>query len=95
MKVIVESNLTIQNIFEPPIEFYIDDEAVTLRDLLEKVSNTCTTIQLLRDGELGDDLRNISVNGKEYFSLPNGLRTILKDGDTVNLEIYMEPLGGG
>ena len=95
MKVIVDSNLLIQHVFEPPVELGFDGGRVTLLDLLKKVDSLCMSVQLLADAEPGDDIRNIFVNGKNYFSLPKGLGTVLNDGDKVNLEIYMEPLGGG
>jgi len=95
MKVVVDSNLAIQGLFEPPVELSFNGESHTLKGLLEKVGSMCSSIQLLKDGAIGDDIRNIIVNGKEYFDLPQGLATALKDGDHVHLEIYMEPLGGG
>lgn len=95
MKVIVDSNFVIKNVFEPPVELPFKGITFTLRDLLEKVDDMCASIQLLKDGELGDDVRNIFLNGKDHFSLPKRLGTPLKEGDRVNVEIYMEPLGGG
>ncbi len=95
MKVILESNLSIANIFEPPLELRFNKHTCSLRDFIQKVGDMVTPIQLMKDGQIGDDLRNIMVNGKDYFFLSKGLDTMLKDGDRVNLEIYMEPLGGG
>ncbi len=95
MKVTLDSNLSIMNVFEPPIELRFNGNTVTLKDLLEKINDLCSGIQVLKDGAPGDDVRNIILNGKDYFFIPKGLDTPLKNGDHVNLEIYLEPLGGG
>ncbi len=95
MKVTLDSNLSIKNVFEPPTELQFNGDIVTLKDLLEKVNELCRGVELLKEGALGDDVRNILLNGKDYFFIPEGLNTALKEGDSVNIEIYMEPLGGG
>jgi len=95
MKVIVDSNIIIKNAFEPPVELHLKDQCATLKDVLKAIDQRCAVIQLLKDGELGEDVRNIFLNGTDYFSLPERLGTIMNEDDKVEIEIYMEPLGGG
>ncbi len=96
MRVLVDSNITVKNIFEPPVELnFKEDRATTLKDVLLEIGKQCSVVQLVRDGGLGEDVRNIFLNGTDYFSLPNRLATLLNEGDKVEIEIYMEPLGGG
>lgn len=94
MKVLLDSNLMIKNVFEPPLEWHFEGESISLRALLQRVKEKCASLKILQDGEAGDDVRNILINGKDYFLLGR-LDAILNDRDRVGLEIYLDPLGGG
>jgi hypothetical protein len=98
MKVIVDSNFIIKDLFEPPLELHLEGNGLTLEALLKKVKDMCapaTSLELLQEGEIGDDISYVFLNGKNCFSLPAGLRTLLEEGDRVEVEIYMEPMEGG
>jgi hypothetical protein len=96
MKIIVDSNLYIPKVFEPPIELNFEGGTITLKDVLERLANICMSVQFLKNnGELGFDVDELLLNRKNYFSLEQGLLTSLQEGDRVRVEIYMEPLGGG
>lgn len=94
MKVVVESNLYISNLFEPPFEAELP-EGSTLRELVVRLNNGCKTLRFLEGENLGDDLKEVSLNGRSLFALPRGLDTPLKEGDRVRVEVYLDPLGGG
>lgn len=95
IKVKVDSNLRIKNVFEPPLEVDLQDGEDTLSDVLQKLSDRCPYLRFVEEGEMGDDLRHVYINGKSHFQLSEGLKKKLKDGDTVRVEAYMEPLAGG
>ncbi|PIW01618.1 MAG: hypothetical protein COW41_02090 [Deltaproteobacteria bacterium CG17_big_fil_post_rev_8_21_14_2_50_51_6] len=95
IKVTVDSNLFIKDVFEPPVEVNIKDDEDTLRDVLQKLSDRCPYLRFTEGGEMGDGLRHVYINGKSHFQLPEGLKRRLRDGDTVRVEAYMEPLAGG
>jgi hypothetical protein len=44
---------------------------------------------------MGDDLRHLYLNGESHFSFPEGLKRKINEGDTVLVEVYMDPLAGG
>ena len=96
MKVVIESNLTIGNIFEPPVELVFQSEIITIKDVLERLGNICESVQFLRkDGDLGNDVDEVIVNDENYITLKRDLNTYLKEGDRVTVNIYYEILGGG
>jgi len=96
MKVILDSNLHMNRVLEPPVELNLEGEAITLRDILKKLASRCASIEFLtKDGEYGRDVDEMFINDKSYFTLPQGLQTCLKEGDRVNVKICMEQLGGG
>ena len=94
-KVRVESNLRITNVFEPPLEMELRDDETTLRDVLRRLSAMCPYMKFIEKGEMGDDLRNLFLNGESHFSFPEGLGKKVHEGDTIRVEAYMEPLAGG
>ncbi|RLA95881.1 MAG: hypothetical protein DRG69_02490 [Deltaproteobacteria bacterium] len=94
MKVIVESNLHISTLFEPPMEVELEGDG-SLQSLLARLNERCRSIRFLEGGSVGDDVHEIVVNGQDLFSLPQGLDTPLREGDRVKVEVYMDPLGGG
>jgi len=95
VKVNVDSNLQIKNVFEPPLEIELSNGENTLRDLLQKLSATYPYLKFINQGEMGDDLRHIFVNGENHFSFSEGLQKKINDGDTVLVEAYLDPLAGG
>lgn len=95
VKVMVDSNLRIKNVFEPPLEIELRPDASTLQDVLERLYEMYPYLKFIDNGEMGDDLRNLFLNGKSHFSFSKGLKKEIKDGDTVHVEAYMDPLAGG
>ena len=95
VKVNVDSNLQIKNVFEPPLQIELDDSENTLKDLLTKLSAMYPYLNFINHGEMGDDLRHIFVNSKNHFTFSEGLQKKINDGDTVLVEAYLDPLAGG
>ena len=95
VKVEVDSNLQIKNVFEPPLEIELDDGKNTLKDLLNKLSDMYPYLNFINQGEMGDDLRHLFLNGENHFSFPEGLQRKINEGDTVLVEAYLDPLAGG
>ena len=95
VKVNVDSNLQIKNVFEPPLEIELSNGENTLKDLLQKLSGMYPYLKFINQGEMGDDLRHIFVNGENHFSFSEGLQKKINDGDTVLVEAYLDPLAGG
>ncbi len=95
IKVKVDSNLRIKNVFEPPLQMDLKDGENTLKDVLQKLSAMYPYLKFIERGEMGDDLRHLYLNGESHFSFPEGLKKKIKEGDTVLVEVYMDPLAGG
>ena len=95
IKVKVDSNLRIKNVFEPPLQMDLQEGENTLKDVLQKLSVKYPYLKFIERGEMGDDLRHLYLNGKSHFSLPEGLKKKIHEGDTVLVEAYMDPLAGG
>jgi molybdopterin converting factor small subunit len=95
IKVKVDSNLKIKNVFEPPLELELKDDENTLKDVLGKLAEKYPYLRFIEKGEMGDDLRHLYVNGQSHFSFSEGLKKELTEGDTVLVEAYMDPLAGG
>ncbi len=95
IKVKVDSNLKIKNVFEPPLELELKDDEHTLKDVLGKLAEKYPYLRFIEKGEMGDDLRHLYVNGQSHFSFSEGLKKQLTEGDTVLVEAYMDPLAGG
>ena len=91
----VDSNLKIKNMFEPPLEIELSDGERTLKDLLQKLSSMYPYWKFVHQGEMGDDLRYVFINGESHFSFAEGFRKKVNDGDTVLVEAYMDFLAGG
>ena len=94
MKITIESNLWIQNTFEPPMELELGPETGELRDVLQKLSGIYPTLRLIDHGEMGEDLHYLYLNGESHFSFSEGLRKKINTGDTIMLETYLEPIDG-
>lgn len=95
IKVKVDSNLKIKNVFEPPLDIELKDDEHTLKDVLGKLAEKYPYLRFIEKGEMGDDLRHLYVNGQSHFSFSEGLKKELTEGDTVLVEAYMDPLAGG
>lgn len=95
IKVKVESNLRIANIFEPPLDMELQDGENTLQDVLQRLYEMYPYLRFIDKGEMGDDLRNLYLNGKSHFIFSEGLKKKVNEGDTVRVETYMDPLAGG
>ena len=96
VKIKIESNLKIKNIFETPLEIELSEDQATLKDVLQIVSKRFPpNLRFIEKGEMGDDLRQVYLNGQSHFSFSEGLQKKISDGDTVHVEAYMEPLAGG
>ncbi len=95
IKVKVDSNLRIKNVFEPPLEIELKNDKNTLKDVLGKLSEMYPYLKFIEKGEMGDDLRHLYLNGENHFSFSEGLKRKVIEGDTVNVEAYMDPLAGG
>ena len=91
MKVIVDSNMAIYGVFQPPIQIELDRSGATLEELLEELSDLCPSVEFIRDDELGSDIQTVLVNEKEHYNL----NTNLNEGDKVMIMVEMAPLGGG
>jgi len=95
VKVTVDSNLRIKHVFEPPIEVELQDGENTIKDVLRTLSAKYPYLRFIEQDEMGEDLRHVYVNGKSHFTFSEGLTKTLKQGDTVLVEAYMDPLAGG
>ena len=99
MKIILDSNLYIYKVFDPPVELTLEEGSI-LRNILEGLRSILGShsepFQFLQEkGEIGKDIDKITLNGKDYLSLREGLRTLLKEGDQVKIDILNFPLSGG
>ncbi|OPY76904.1 MAG: hypothetical protein A4E64_01323 [Syntrophorhabdus sp. PtaU1.Bin058] len=95
VKVKVESNLKIKNVFEPPLEVELSNNENTLQDVLQRLYEMYPYLKFIDQGEMGDDLRHLFLNGESHFTFSEGLKKRINDGDTVHVEAYMDPLAGG
>jgi len=95
VKIIVESNLHITDVFEPPLELQVPEET-TLKDLLMELTDRYVSVNLLNEkGQLDADIDELTINGKDFFTLKKGLNTSLTEGDRVRFQIQMVQIGGG
>lgn len=91
MKVVVDSNMTIYGVFQPPVEVELRGAKVTLRDLLHELTELCKSVEFITDNEVGNDIKTILINNKEYYAID----TKLNDGDKVMVIVEVAPIGGG
>ena len=91
MKVVVDSNMSIYGLFQPPVEIELKGSTPNLRELLHVLSDLCKSVEFIRDDNMGSDVDRILVNNKEHYYLD----TSLNDGDEVMVMVEMAPLGGG
>ncbi len=95
IKVKIDSNLRIKNVFEPPLQMDLQEGEHTLKDVLQKLSGMYPHLRFIERGEMGDDLRHLYLNGESHFTFSEGLKKKVSEGDTVRVEAYMDPLAGG
>ena len=87
--------ITVKTDFEPNREGTIVelDREITLRNLLEDISNKLHyPIIHPETGEL-DSLLQVNVNDRDCYTLPKRLDTLLTDGDVV--EVFMAVIAAG
>ena len=95
MKVIIESNLHITDVFEPPVELRVPEET-TLKDLLMELTDRYVSVKLLNEkGQLDADIDELTINGKDFFTFKKGLNISLSEGDRIRFQIQMVQIGGG
>ena len=95
MKVHIKSNFFVPGL-EKRDDIDFDQSQMTLREFLEKLSKLSpTSIEYVRPGAelLDPDDWEVEINGTPYQYCSDGLRTSLKDGDTVTIKILA--FGGG
>jgi molybdopterin converting factor small subunit len=95
IRVKIDSNLRIKNVFEPPLDLELQMDQNSLGDVLQKLSDMYPHLSFTEQGDMGDDIRHVFLNGSSHLAFDEGLRRKLREGDTVHLEAYMEPLAGG
>jgi hypothetical protein len=82
-------------VFEPPLELRVSEET-TLKDLLMELMDRYGSMKLLNDkGQLDADIDELTINGKDLFTLKKGLNTGLHEGDRIRFQIQMVQIGGG
>ena len=96
MKVLVKGFFDVQKAMDNNARIEIEEDALSLRDILEYLSNRFGTelSKLILDPEtkgLADHVM-LLVNGFNYLYLPKMLDTDLKDGDEIAL---FPPIAGG
>lgn len=71
-------------------EIELGGPEATLRDLVEKLAETGIGLRLVdaQTGKVGQ-MFALSVNRRQYDSLPDGLYTRLKDNDSVEIALAM------
>ena len=95
ISVTINSNIRIKGTLGPPIEIELEGSENTLEDALKKLSAMYPDLRLIENGERGDDLGLLSLNGEDYFSFPEGLKKKINDGDAVLVEVYIDVIAGG
>ena len=95
MKIYIKSNFFVPGL-EHADSVEIDRPKITLQDFLEELTRRAPTpIEYVRQGAetLDPDDWEVAINDIPYEQCPDGLRTVLKDGDTVTITIVA--FGGG
>jgi len=95
MKLYITSNFFVPGL-EHADSVEIDHPGMTLREFLEELSKRAPTpIEYVRPGAetLDPDDWEVAINGIPYQLCADGLRTVLKDGDTVRISLLA--FGGG
>jgi molybdopterin converting factor small subunit len=95
MKISLESNVDLGEIFGQKGKAELEIQTATLRSVLQELSNRSQGRVDLIDRRTGDvDIDCfVFINGLLHYSLPRGLDTELKNGDEVKITFL--GLGGG
>jgi len=91
MKVLVDSNMTIYGVFDPPAKIELKGSRATLKELLKELSDLCKSVEFIHGDEIGSDVQTILVNETEHYYLD----TPINEGDKIMVKVEMAPLGGG
>jgi hypothetical protein len=89
MKIHIESNFVVPGL-ENQETVELDGESVSLRRFLEELSRKAPNpIEYARQGAgaLDPDDWHVEINHVSYQNCPDGLDAVLKDGDTVTVNI--------
>jgi len=95
MKIHVKSNFVVPGLDNGEL-MDLDQSQLTIREFLEELSERSPTrVEYIRSGTqtINPDEWEIKINDIPYQQWGAGLKTPLKDGDTVTIIII--PLGGG
>ena len=95
MRIYIKSNFIVPGLDQAE-SVDIDHPTMSLREFLEELSMRAPTpIEYVRPGAetLDPDDWEVAVNDIPYQRCSDGLRTVLKDGDTVTITIVA--FGGG
>ena len=95
MRIYIKSNFIVPGLDQAE-SVDIDHPRMTLREFLEELSTRAPTpIEYVRQGAetLDPDDWEVAINDIPYQRCRDGLRTFLKDGDTVTITIVA--FGGG
>ncbi|OGP66201.1 MAG: hypothetical protein A2170_00230 [Deltaproteobacteria bacterium RBG_13_53_10] len=95
MRIHIKSNFFVPGL-EKKESVDLERPHMTLREFLEELSKMSpTAIEYVRPGGdvLDPDDWEVDINGVPYQHCSHGLRTVLKDGDTVAIKILA--MGGG
>ena len=93
MSVIIKLNTNFAFNIQGSEDFTLPPEVKTITDLLRHIGKEIE-FDLIdpESGELDIDLE-ITINGKDFWFYPTGLKTPLNQGDSVQVSLI--PLGGG
>ena len=95
MKIYIKSNFFVPGL-EQAESVDLDHPGMNLRKFLEELSTRAPTpIEYVRPGAetLDPDDWEVDINDIPYWQCGDGLRTVLKDGDTVTIRVMA--FGGG
>jgi len=95
VEVVVYANFKSAGIFEPPCCISCECKKPTLKELLQTLDSLWSSVHVLREDELSNDIEELILNGRRYFVIPGCLEVPLRDKDHVRIEHYMAPLGEG
>jgi len=67
VEVIVDANFKLAGIFEPPCRISFERKKPTLKELLQTLDSLWSSVHILREDELSDDVEELSLNGMRAF----------------------------
>jgi len=95
MKIIIKANFVVPGL-EDEEKVELTQSEITLKAFLEDLSRRSPDhIEYVEPGaeRLDPDDWEVAINGAPYQDCPEGLETMLKDGDTLTIRILAQ--GGG